>query len=136
VSENATNETQPAIDGIVGAPGDATAAGVAEQPTGADETTTNVAISGAAADAAVGDVSGALSTMAVDPAGALTDAASHVAEGVRAHRNTPVTITQGQLLDLSSTLDELERIALFWGGERGTQIRNLVCRTRFDIFGK
>lgn len=27
-------------------------------------------------------------------------------------------------------LDEIERVALFWGGDRGTQVRNSVCRAR------
>lgn len=121
MSDNAANETQSATDPA--------AAGHAEHATGAGETTTNVAVFGAAADAGIG-------TLTTDAVGSLSDAAFQVDEGIRAQREAPVTLKQGQLDDLKANLDELERIALFWGGERGTQMRNLVCRSRFDIFGK
>lgn len=100
---------------------DASAAGLAptneatQQPSTPD-TTTTVALSGATAAGDAGD---------------LASVATAAAAGLPSDR----TIPGGVFAAAMAELDNLEQTALFWGGETGVKMRNMVCRARGLLTG-
>lgn len=136
-----------------------------EQSAPAGTPTTNVALSGVTGQAVAGDLNPArdgaevaahmaatamssLNAAADDPtqvdaAGTVIDPAVAAAAGLPTQTPPPVdesqafdvTLSRQAFLGMSNNLDKMERIALFWGGERGVELRNLVCATRELLTG-
>lgn len=97
-----------------------------EQPTQAPAPATEVALSGVTATAEVGD----LSAVATQAATGLPTSTPLEPDPTAAHDFTP---------DVAAALVELaniEQVALFWGGDRGAQLRNSVGRARIALTGR
>lgn len=136
--------------------------GTSEQPAGTAAPTTDVALSGVTGTATAGDLSTASSpspepqqqvdeTLAQAAAAGLPTTDPVVTEGGNpasmasdaggaqppaappASGHTPfVPDIDGAL----AQLEAIERIALFWGGERGTELRNHVGHARIALVGQ